>query len=501
MKIALLQPAKPKDSAPAASHWSLCRPLSLLFLASAIRKSGQHTCEIIDLERLFALNSSATLESILSTVKADAFGITATTFTRHDAIATAKILRKYNPSVPIIVGGVHFMYCASDALSSVPEIDIVVRGEGEQATVELLNALSKDGDLSSILGISYRTSEGDVSHNQDSNLFEDLDSCEIHDFQSPADYPEYLFGSNEPIKAVSIMTSRGCPYHCLFCAKAGMKYRHRSSDSVISEIKYFQTHYGIYAFNLLDLTFTASPKRSIELCNAIIKEELDIQWWCETRANIPLDLIPLMAEAGCRHLVIGVETGSPRILNRIQKGVDLGQVERVIAESVKSGISPTCYFMLSHPGETYKDAQETLTFIRYLINKYEVCCALQPCMVLPGTKIEEIARKNGSLPHNFSWSAPYFEKSNLELGQVSNIPLFWDSLSFNELKMLLEEFREITESEVEFKKIPQKYTKFSWSRIKTILKKRTLNEIANIALHDARVFIKTISAHRKMNRR
>ncbi|MDD2734681.1 MAG: radical SAM protein [Desulfuromonadaceae bacterium] len=482
MRIALIQPAKPDDKSAAAKDWSLCRPLSLLYLSCAISKSQLHESEIFDLELLFASQNDFNVEKFITSLDFDVFGITSTTFTRHEAAAVVKLIRKHHPGKKVIVGGVHFTHCDLDTLANIPEVDIVVRGEGEKTIVELLNALETSAPLENVNGISFRAVCGEIRRNPDADIFEDLDSLDIYNVKSPKDYPEFLMGSNDPIPAMSVMTSRGCPYKCVFCAKAGVKYRHRSYQNVIQELKYYIEEYGITSFNFLDLTFTANPQRSKELCQAIIDAGLEIQWWCETRANVPLELVTLMYKAGCRYIVVGVETGSVSVLERIQKGVTLHQVEALFSHTKKLGLDTTGYFVCSHIGETYEDAIKTLKFINKVERMYGVSSALQVCMILPGTEIENVAKATGSLPELFSWADDYENPHNAVLGQVTTIPLFFDRLTREQVADLLAKLRTM-------RQLRSRYKKLSFDYLKIALRVYGPTKLLQMVLDDLRAAI------------
>jgi len=486
VKILLIQPAKKNDGSVASGHWALCKPYSLMYLKIALENSGRHSAEIFDLEREYLVSGDIDLGQILQKSDADLFGLTAATFTRFEAIAVAKTLKELFPHKLVVVGGVHFMNCDEDTIAHVSSIDAVVRGEGEKILLDFMDAVQNNRPLGTVDGITWRDASGRVVKNQDATLFSDLDAVEVYKQYPVSEYPEKYFGSDDPIPAVSIMTSRGCPYHCVFCAKSGMKYRHRSPDSVIAEIKYYRDVHGIRAFNFLDLTFTANAKRAQELCRRMIKEKLGIRWWCETRANIPLPLLDLMAKAGCDSFVLGVETGSVRMLKSIQKGVTLAEVEAVVGRSTKNNMKPYCYFMFSHPGETFDDAKQTIEYIAYLWKRYRVKSALQPCLIFPGTKIESMAKKSGLLAEGFSWADNYDSPFNEELGQIRNIPLFKDCMSDEELKKIWLLVKTVKHYLTPEEKLIEKYATVSLNRVFRILKRDGIWGILYSFLEDLR---------------
>jgi len=318
-----------------------------------------------------------------------------------------------------------------------PEVDIVVRGEGEITIVELLKALDAGKGLADIKGISYRGDKDEVISAPPQALIPNLDEIPNYKDFTWDEYPEYLFGSSDKIPALSIMSSRGCPFKCVFCSKAGMKYRMRNADRTADEIKELQDRFGINAFNFLDLTFTVNRKHTKEVCNALLKRKVDIQWWCESRVNIHLDLLDIMREAGCTAIAIDVESGSQRILDLMSKGILVEQIVKFAEKCRELDIVLTPYFMFSHQGEEYEDVLETLELIKEL-EKFTQPCSFQPTMIFPGTELEIIARKEGKLRQDFSWNKPYDSPLNEELDQLSNTPLYIDKLTHEQMKELLE---------------------------------------------------------------
>lgn len=329
------------------------------------------------------------------------------------------------------------MYCPEDTLSKVPEIDVVVRGEGEIPIVEFLDAIDSGQELQQVKGISYRAGSK-IIHNPDQAIFEDLDTLPAYSDFTWEQYPEYLFGYPEPIPATSVISSRGCPYKCIFCSKAGMKYRLRDAQKVVDEIEVLTRQLGVEAINFLDLTFTANPRHAQSVCQEMIQRGLNIKWWCESRVNIPLELLDIMKAAGCVALAVGVESGSPRVLSRISKGISTDIVLAFFERCLHLGIIFQPYFMFSHPGETKDDVQQTLDLI-YELERRNANCSFQPTMIFPGTEIEIFARAQGKLPDGFSWCEPYHSDLNLELGQLPNVPLFMDMLTPADLRRILDE--------------------------------------------------------------
>ena len=435
MKITLIQPPKPTYNIEAEKHWELTRPFSLFFLAASLEKYTPFETQILDLEQ--KIYRSVSFEEAFRNNDSQIFGITATTYTRFEAIKIAKYIKKIRPDSWVIAGGVHFMYCAKDTLEKIPEIDIVVRGEGEITIVELANAINEGRNFDKINGITYQR-EGQVIENPNQAIFENLDSIPTYTKFTWDEYPEYLFGYPGRIRAISVMSSRGCPFNCVFCSKAGMKYRLRNAKSVVDEIEILKEKFDIEGINFLDLTFTANPRHVRSVCQEMINRNIKLKWWCESRTNIPLDLLDLMKQAGCVSLVIGVESGSPRILQKISKGISIEQVINFCKKCSEIDIIVVPYFMFSHPDETREDVEQTLDLI-YELEKFTASCSFQPTMIFPGTELEKIAYSKGILPQNFSWYDPYESDLNIELGQLVNVPLYIDKLTPDALREFTKE--------------------------------------------------------------
>jgi len=377
------------------------------------------------------------LEKVLADNDSDVFGLTGLTGSRFEVVKIARCIKERCSKSYVIVGGPHFTYCAKETLERVADIDIVVCGEGELTIVELLDSISKKEGFEKIKGITYRNGS-QIVENESRPAIEDLDAIPLYtDFDK---YEEFLRCYPGRMRAISIISSRGCPANCVFCAKPMKGYRLRNPKKVIDEIELYKGKYNIGGFNFLDLTFTADAGHVKKICDEIIARKLNIKWWCESRANISLDLLDLMKRAGCVSMSVGVESGSPRILSEIHKGITVEQVLGIAKKCSDIGIFIEFYFMYSLPGETEGDVRKTLDLIDK-VEKYpfSLRSAFQPAMIFPGAKLETIARENGILPKNFSWYDNKEYELNKALNQIPNIPLYVDSLSPDTLKKLYSE--------------------------------------------------------------
>jgi anaerobic magnesium-protoporphyrin IX monomethyl ester cyclase len=168
---------------------------------------------------------------------------------------------------------------------------------------------------------------------------------------------------------MNMVTSRGCPFHCLFClwpqAMYGHKQRFRSLDNVFAELHHMVDQYGLQEVNIDDGTFTMNKKRVIEFCQRLRDEKLDIIWTCNGRVDtIDDEMLKEMKQSGCRMIRVGVESGSQEVLDKIKKGLTLEQIETGIGRIKKHKIQALGGFMFGFPYDTRKTVEETLDFAK-----------------------------------------------------------------------------------------------------------------------------------------
>lgn len=429
MKVTLIQPPHTtrRPKALEIGH-ERARPLALFYMAASLEKAG-HEVELIDFR--LGSYSDRDIASRLRDNKSAIFGITALTDMRFEAINVTRIIRNLHPDSLIIVGGVHFSKCPIDTLEHIPEIDAVVVGYGEETFVEIANSYDKKNGFAGISGVIYR--EGDKIINNGERRPPDLDILPYYSKFPYEEYPEWLLHHPGRIKGISVYSSRGCPYHCIFCAVGNCQYLVRRSDLVVDEIEYWKEKFGIRAINFFDYNLTVNPARVKDLCLELIKRKVGVEWWCDSRVDIPLELLDLMSEAGCRSVSIGVETGSPEMLKKISKGITHEQVINFIDKCNRLRIDITMLIMVSHPDETLKDLNETNAFIKRVCSKVDYF-GIGATLVFPGSTIESMARAKGIIPEDFSWSLPYKSEISARLTPFPNIPVFLDKLKVSEIE-------------------------------------------------------------------
>lgn len=339
-------------------------PLGLGYIAAVLER--QHDVKVIDVgaERL----NNDSLRKSISEVNPEIVGITSDTLTFQRAIEIAEIVKQVDQKIIVVIGGAH-----SNVVPAYPLkydcFDISVYGEGERTVVELWDRIEKGESYEGIKGIVFRRKDG-ITINPRRELIENLDELPF-----PA---RHLFsmnkyrgeGSLHVSSTYVIGTSRGCPFSCAFCsnnAVFGRKYRFRSSQSVVNEIGLLINEYNAKGIYFREDLFTVNEKRVIALCNEIKKRGLDFDWECESRVNtINEEMLTAMKRAGCKLIWFGVENGSQRILDYLNKQITLAQIREAYRLCQRVGIKAGASFMIGVPGETVDDVQNTIALAEEL---------------------------------------------------------------------------------------------------------------------------------------
>lgn len=323
-------------------------PLGLLYIASYLEK---HNVKV----DLLDLASKGENEWYIPK-EADIYAVGATTPHIPIAERLSEKLKELNPGALTIIGGIHATVLPEETLLN-SKFDICVIGEGEETMYEIV----QNKPLSSIKGIAYK-SGSKVFINERRELIKDLDSLP---------YPAYhLINVLEYAPAGykmtgSLITSRGCPFNCIFCAQKEItkkRVRYRNIDNVIGEIKFLKENYGLNTFSFQDETFTLGRKRLISLCKAI--KQLNIHFKCEGRTDmVNYELLKLMKECGCFEIAFGIESGSQRILDIIGKGTTVEENKKAILAAKNVGLRTMAFLMVGTPSEDDSTIEETIRFL------------------------------------------------------------------------------------------------------------------------------------------
>lgn len=284
-------------------------------------------------------------------------GITYLTPMMHSAQKVAALVKKIDERIIVIAGGHHPTFCPEETLEN-PSIDIAVRGEGEIPLLNCCNSfLSGNPDLKTIPGIHFKA-DGSIIGNADSDMIPDLDSLPFpaRDLVLNCDYSRY--------RLHYVITARGCPYTCTFCSDKKLwkgKVRRRSLKNVMEEIKELSSRYDVKYVDIVDGTFTYDRRYLTDFCNAMIQEGSDVKWRCSARYdNLDQEVIDLMKRANCHGLYLGLESGSQKILNAIDKKTTVDDIIKTSEIIDQSGITSVTAILMGLPQEEAKDIEDTL---------------------------------------------------------------------------------------------------------------------------------------------
>lgn len=388
-------------------------PLGLGYLATALRREGQ------DVTILDCVKERYTFEMFKNYVSRNNFeliGITVYSAALKQVKRSLEIIKKVKPETITIVGGPHPSAAPEHALSFLKEADFAFRGEGEigfSVFVKYLENGQKD-KFKDVPGLVWR--EGEKIVYNEPIFHQNIDQFDFPawDLIRPDEYGQP--GSIVPKEWASIITSRGCPYHCTFCSAhiiAGRKMRYRSVDNVIQEIRDLYSKYKIKKFSILDENFTLNRHRAEEFCQRILKENVKFEFMLPNGVRLDTlteGLLNLMKRAGfLKRIAVGIESGSERILRMIKKNLTKEKVREKIELMNRMGFQPIGYFILGFPTETSEEMQETIDFAMSL-KLYRA--AFTPLIPLPGTEIYDTLVKNDELTTDFDFSNLSTDKVN-----------------------------------------------------------------------------------------
>ncbi len=413
--------------------------LSIGYVASYLEKKGNHNVVIVD-GHSENLNQEETVKKILS-FSPEVVGLTATTHNRLQAISVIKLLKKKKPDLMIMVGGPHFSLSDKNALEVVPEIDVVVKREGEITAKELLDAWPEREKLKNVLGITYRDN-GEIVSNPDRPFLRDLSQLPfpawyLYDLDR---YQKKIHGTD--FRTIGVISARGCPNQCVFCDNAAFSksiLRLRTPKNFVDELEFLNQKYGFEGFNFWDDTLTVSKNHVMGICQEILDRGLDIKWYARARVNtVDEEMINMMKKAGCRRISFGIESGSPRILKEIKKNITLEQTRKAVQISSKAGLIVSLNFIVNLPDETMEDLKMSADLIKELRSYENVEASYGFALIYPGTEIEWIAKKKGILDNNFSWNSHYQGKKSRITGEDPSVPYMeWSGMELEKVKAFM----------------------------------------------------------------
>ena len=409
---------------PHATRVPTVVPIGIGNISTAMREAG---CETEFLDLLVLDYSRAETSAFLSKSKWDMIGISAFSTQYEWAKWFATEARKRQPHAVIVMGGPLPTFSADTVLQNTPT-DICVLGEGEETIKELVLKL---GCLESVAGITYRTESGRILTTAPRPYIRDLDSLPFTSYDL-FDMDIYFKHSGLGIpnsKSISILTSRGCPYNCNFCSRTFRGVRLRSVGKIVEEIGLVRDKYGIRGVGFNDELVLVNKERGYLLCEQL--KPLKIYWQCQGRANIvDLDLLKAMREAGCVGVGYGIESGSQKILDAMNKKTTVKQNELAVSNTLKAGMLPIVQMIYGYPGEDMETISDTVKFFKRV--KFYPAVGRGPCEIslmtpLPGSPLYSDLMATGKIGNEEQYLLRLAQGYNLGAPMLMNLTKFTDN--------------------------------------------------------------------------
>ena len=362
-------------------------PIDLMFSAAMTEQAGVE-CLLTDYpaERL----GWDDLERQIREFRPQTLMISITTPSLGRDVIAAELAKKIDPAIVTVAKGAHFIVLDREAMELYPMLDCVVRGEYEHTTAEL----GAGRPLAEIAGITWRAPDGGIVRNPDRPFEQNLDALPF-----PARHlvrNELYFRPDTMAPQTTIVTNRGCPHSCIYCLApvvSGKKNRYRSTDNVVAEIEECVNRYGIRNFLFRSDLFTQNKQWVTELCGKIIERRLDIEWCSNSRVDcINPEMLRWMKRAGCWIIAYGVESGSQRMLDLIEKKATVEQAREAVRMTREAGIRSSVYLLMGLPWDTPETIGDNIRFAREIDPDFLEIFYTYP---FPGTKLHQIALEKG----------------------------------------------------------------------------------------------------------
>jgi len=441
--------------------------LGLGYIAEAVQRAGH---EVVWWDNFEDWDNFAFFSKYLGENRIDVIGISFYSSNLFQIIQKCvDAIRAADKNVKIILGGAHPTLAPEECTQYIPGIDYVIHGEGEKSFTDLISLIEKSQltEEHLLLVDNLVWHNGDQWITNQKKFLENLDEIDspYWDIINPQNYqlaPNGIF--TKKTKIAPIVTSRGCPFGCTFCAArhhSGAKVRRRSVQSVIREIKILVQKFGIEEIHIMDDAFTINKKHVMEFCSALINEKLGIVWACPNGVrldSLDAEILVQMERAGCYSFAVGIESGSDRILKMLDKSLTLSVVREKVSLIKKcTKIEVTGFFIFGLPTETEADIMKTISFAREINLDKANFFNFTP---FPGTKLYNELKKEGKVSyrdyenyyiHNIADT--YCEVSRKRLMQLQRIAYLKFYLNPRILVQLLRKIRSFSQVKMISKRV------------------------------------------------
>jgi radical SAM superfamily enzyme YgiQ (UPF0313 family) len=351
--------------------------IALAYLAAALKQAGIEV-KVLDLANHRQWDQEQMVRKMIESYKPDLIGIALFYISYYQAKEMVETIKNCS-DIPVVIGGPQMLIEQKQIMHDMPGLDYAVIGDGEKTIVELCEAINGQRDPADIENLMYRNN-GQIVRNKDRELDMDIDRLPFPDYEP--------FGL-EQITTYSILTSRGCPYHCTYCFRSTPKWRPRSPENIIEELKLAVEKYKTKEFAIMDDSFNAIPQRVEDFCDLLEESGMNLKWRCAgVRADKLSDsLAKRMRQAGCYAINIGVETLDPDLYKVLDRRMLMEDVINGIKILKKHNFHTLTYCMMGIPGDTKERTWGTFKKLRALGVDYPKFSLLLP---FPGTRMHEI---------------------------------------------------------------------------------------------------------------
>jgi anaerobic magnesium-protoporphyrin IX monomethyl ester cyclase len=373
-------------------------PLGILYIAAYLDKHGIPN-DVYDT----TFSTKEKFRTFILTQQPELVGIYTNLMTKLNVLEAIHFIKVNLPQTTIVLGGPDVRYNAENYLRE--GADLIAMGEGEATMLEVVQHFKTSAaDFSNIAGIAF-LQHGIYTETPEREKIKDLD-----DLPSPArekiDLRQYLdaWKNHHGKNAVSVSTMRGCPYTCKWCSRAvyGLSYRRRSPERVVEELMSIKEKYNPDSLWFVDDVFTISHKWLKNFTLELQRKDLKISYECITRADrMNEEVIAQLKESGCFRVWIGAESGSQKVIDLMERRVDVNQVREMIILSKKYDIEAGTFIMLGYPGETERDIEETIHHLKESNPDHFTVTVAYP---IKGTELYEEVEADRSMPMDWSIS-------------------------------------------------------------------------------------------------
>jgi radical SAM superfamily enzyme YgiQ (UPF0313 family) len=332
-------------------------PISLGYIASFLKSKG-FAVKILTIGQDTSV-SRAGLYRLVTRFGPALVGLSAYQRSMLYVIGLARLMKSIDTNIRIAIGGPQATFMPSTAFAELSDVDYICRSSGEVSLLQIAQAIQNGTPFSDLLGVTYRDRDGTVHDTAEIEGFTDLD-------RYPSPYLDDVFDYSRMREAI-MLTSRGCPHHCIYCYTPHA-FKHKVSfhsvDRVIEEVKWIKKK-GITRLWFADPNISFNPARLIEILDRILEEGLKPEMWLQTRADlVNPELMKRMREAGVSTIAFGLESASERVMARLDKHVSIQRVAEAIRLAQSENIEVELFTMFGLPYETYEDAVKTLEFVK-----------------------------------------------------------------------------------------------------------------------------------------